>query len=82
MSKFTKQQKENYHFYLKEFDRLYSDQEYKFKFVVIQKNELKGAFDSFEKAIEFAATNFAVGDFIVQQVIKTSDEIDFTMAAY
>lgn len=74
-------QKENLVFFNSKLEAWLGDPAFKGKFVVIHQKEVKGAYDKFAPAIEFAAASFPQGNFVVQQVIRAEDQINFIKAA-
>lgn len=51
------------------------------KFAVIQGEDVKGLYDSFEAAFQFACTNLTEGDFIIQQIIDHTEVVEFLKMA-
>ena len=51
------------------------------KYIVIYDESIKGSFDSFELALEYALSNFNKDEFIIQQVINNHEIISFIRAA-
>ena len=75
------EKEKNFKYFEKELDRLLKDPAYKNKFVIIQKESIKGAYDSFETALSFALANFPPEEFVIQHVIAQGEQIDFLKAA-
>ncbi|MCG3175366.1 MAG: hypothetical protein MOGMAGMI_00295 [Candidatus Omnitrophica bacterium] len=73
--------KENIHFFNQNLENFLSDSKLKHKFVVIHNREVKGCFDLFSTALEYALFNFSVEEFIVQQVISEGEQITFIYSA-
>ena len=71
----------NFEFFRKHLKDYLANTVLKGKFVVIADGDLKGAYDTFEAAIKFAATTFPHNEFIVQQVIADEEQINFVRAA-
>lgn len=51
------------------------------KFGVFCDGELKGVYDTFETAYSQACSNYPVDEFIIQQIIKSSDIVEFISSA-
>ena len=75
------QKKLNSDFYARESTVLLTNPLYKGKFVVIHNQELKGSFDSFNNALQFATSNLPLEEFIIQQVIDENEQINFVRSA-
>jgi len=73
--------KENMAFFNQNLENFLSDSKLKHKFVVIHNKEVKGYFDSFSIALEYASVNFPVEEFVVQQVIGEDEQINFIRSA-
>jgi hypothetical protein len=43
------------------------------KFLIIQGENVVGEFDTFEKALEFAQTNYTIGTFLIQECLPGED---------
>ena len=50
---------------------------YRHKFVVIYNQEVKGIYDTFSAALEFAVAEFPQNGFAIQQVLKEDEQIRF-----
>jgi hypothetical protein len=50
------------------------------KFVVIHGRELRGAFDTFQSALQSAIAQFSPDEFVIQQVIDDTQVISFLHA--
>ena len=50
---------------------------YKLKFVIISGKEIKGVYDTFEAALAAAVISFAMGEFIIQQIISENEMVNF-----
>lgn len=72
---------ENIDFFKSKIEELLKDPAYTNKFVVISNKEIKGVYDSFGQALEFAVSNFDSSEFIVQEVIKENQRINFIVGA-
>lgn len=71
----------NIDFFQKELPDLLKDIAYQGKFIVINNEQIKGSYDSFESALNFAVSNFSANDFIIQQVIDDKERINFIRSA-
>ncbi len=71
----------NLEFFQKELPGLLTNVAYKGKYIVINAEEIKGAYDSFDLALNFAVANFPPSEFIIQQVIDESECINFICSA-
>ena len=74
-------QEDNLAFFTSNLQNWLDNPAFKGKYIVIYDEEVKGTYDKFASAIEFAAGNFPQGDFVIQQVINAEDQINFTKAA-
>ena len=54
---------------------------YQGKFIVINNEQIKGSYDSFERALNFAVSNFSANDFIIQHTIDDKELINFIRSA-
>lgn len=77
----TTQKQKNLSFFQKELPTLITDNVYHGKFIVINDEKIKGAYDSFESALSFAVSHFSPNDFIIQQVIDDKERINFIRSA-
>ena len=50
---------------------------YTLKFVIISEKEIKGFYDTFEAALAAAVKSFAIGEFIIQQIIPENKMVNF-----
>lgn len=74
-------QKENLAFFKKELKNFLQNELYKGKFIIIHDKQVKGIFDTFEAAINFAVSKYPRNEFVIQQVIDESDTINFLFSA-
>lgn len=58
-----------------------TDPAYKHKFVVIHNQQIKGVFDQFSAALEFAVANHPPDEFVIQQVLAEHEQINYIRAA-
>ncbi len=54
---------------------------YKHKFVVVHNEEVKGTYDTFSVALEYAVANYPQDEFVVQQVLNEDEQINFLKSA-
>lgn len=73
----TEKQQENYKYFTSQLPVFLNDGLLKNKFLVIKDKQVIRAFDTFERAIEFAVANFPENDFVIQQAIDESEKINF-----
>lgn len=74
-------QEKNYEFFTKNLPDYLNNPITKGKFAVFCDEELKGVYDTFEVAYEDACSKFQVGEFIIQQIIDSSDVVEFIWSA-
>ena len=51
------------------------------KFIVIHAEQIKGAFDTFDAALRSASSQFPAEEFVVQQLIDESAQVNFYASA-
>ena len=73
--------KENVNYFYGNLEKFLQNSKLKHKFVVIVDKEIKGSFDTFSNALEYAASNFSPSEFVVQQVIGPDEQIGFLKSA-
>ena len=73
----TNEQKSNIAYFNENLENLIDNPLYKMKFVIISSDELKGSYDTFEAALEFAAINYNSGEYIIQQVLPENEMVNF-----
>jgi len=71
----------NLAFFNQKLSELLSDPLYTYKFVVIHGEQIKGSYDTFSAALEFAVGNFPQEEFVIQQVLNQADQINFLRSA-
>ncbi len=71
----------NFNYFQSHLSGWLNDPAYKHKFVVIHDEKVKGVYDQFAQAIEFAAANFQPGQFIIQQVLAENEQINYLRSA-
>jgi hypothetical protein len=74
-------QKESYSYFTEKFDELYNNPLYKYKFVIISGNTLLGIFDTFQNAIRDAVGKYKTGDYIIQELIRDDERVNFLSPA-
>ena len=72
---------ENYKYFNDHLNEWLNDPLKNNKFAVIQEKEIKGLYDSFEAAYQFACTNLSEGEFIIQQIVDKAEVIEFLKMA-
>lgn len=78
----AKSQKElNSEYYKAQSSTLLADPLYKGKFVVIHEQKIKGSYDTFPTALQFAVSSLPTDEFIIQQVVNENDQINFVRSA-
>lgn len=75
-------QDKNLDHFERELSKLLADIAYKGKFVVICDEQVKGAYDSFDAALNFAVSNFPLNEFLIQEVIDEKERINFIRSAF
>ena len=74
-------QKESLAYFHEKFDELYSNDLYRHKFLLISGDKLLGIFDSFENAMRHAVVKYPKGDYIVQELIRNDEVVNFLYPA-
>ena len=74
-------QKESLEYFYEKFDELYNNPLYRHKVVLISGNELLGIFDSHENAMKHAAIKYRPGEYIVQELIRDDEVVNFLSPA-
>ena len=75
------EKQKNVDFFKRELVKWLADPLLRDKFVVIHAQKLQKTFDQFDVALQFAADHFPNDEFIVQQVVDESEEINFSLRA-
>jgi len=81
MRDFTENQKKYLEFFRKNIGDWLKDPLMADKCVVISDNSLKGIYDTFGAAYDFAAHHFLDGDFIIQRIIDEDKIVSFLKLA-
>jgi hypothetical protein len=77
---FTEKQRQDIAFFEENIETWANNPLYRFKFFVISGKEIRGFYDTFEAALQFAAWNFGTGEYIIQQILP-KDEGYFSLIA-
>ena len=72
----------NIKFFKDNLDSWLTDDLYKYKHVVIADQKVRGVFDDFRKALDYASSNLTLGEFVIQQVIGEDEQIGFLKSAF
>ena len=80
-SDMTPEMKKNLDFFKGKLDVWLKDVAYRHKHVVISDQEVKGVYDEFSTAFEYATVHFIAGDFVIQEVIGKDERISFIKVA-
>lgn len=78
---FSEKQKKNIEFYEGHVNEYLSDDLKKNKFLVIHDERVKGIYDTFDAALQYAVANLPKNEFIIQQVIDNKDIVSYLKAA-
>lgn len=74
-------QQKNYDFFTAHLPEYLSNPILKGKFVVICDETLVAVYDTFESAYENSCSNFPSGEFVIQQVVDSSEIVEFLWSA-
>lgn len=74
-------QQKNYDFFTAHLQDYLADPILRGKFVVICGEELVAVYDTFESAYENSCSKFPLGDFVIQQVVDSSEIVEFLWSA-
>jgi hypothetical protein len=78
---FTEAQKENLQYFQENLAGFLANPLYKHKFAIISDKKIAGIFDTFNNAIEEAASSFTQGEYVIQQIIGENEVINFLYPA-
>jgi hypothetical protein len=78
---FSPKQKEALNYFQENLDKWVNDPLYRLKHVVIYDNKISGFFDTFEAAFVEAVTKYPRDAFIIQQVIRDDEVVNFIYSA-
>lgn len=73
----NQKQEKDYEFFISNLKNFLANETMKYKFLVISNEKVCNSFDSFEKALEYALNNCPADDFIIQQAIDESKNINY-----
>jgi len=74
---FTERQKQDIAYYDENIEAWVNNPLYEMKFIIISGKEIKGFYDTFEAALAAAVKSFAIGEFIIQQIIPENKMVNF-----
>lgn len=74
-------QEKNIAFFKENLNELIKNPLYKHKFAIVHDSEVRGLFDTFDKALSDAVSKFPVNEFIIQQVVSDEETINFIYSA-
>ena len=74
-------QSANYRFFKSHLEEYLNSPLTKGKFGIFFNESLQGTFDSFDAAYSDACTKFPADEFIIQQLVDSSDVVDFLWSA-
>lgn len=77
----TDSQNKNFRFFEQSLPALLTDPLKQGKYAVIYNESITGIFDSFSAAYGFACAEYADNNFIIQQIIKQEDVVQFLRMA-
>ena len=77
----TAEMEKNLKYFKEHLDTWLTDVAYRHKHVVIADQEVKGVFDDFPKALDYAAGRFVAGEFVIQHVMGADEQIGFLKLA-
>ena len=74
-------QRKNYDVFSKNLREYLQNPIMKGKYAVFCNEKLQGVYDSFEAAYSAACSEFPIGDFVIQQIIDSSEIVEFLWSA-
>lgn len=74
-------QQKNYGFFSEHLDEYLKDNLIKGKYAIFYDESIKGVYDSFDSAFSAACGQFPIGEFIVQQIVDSSEIVEFLRSA-
>lgn len=77
----SEKQQKNYDFFSSHLEEYLGDPIKRNKYAVFCEEEIKGAYDTFEVAYIAACSQFSQDEFIIQQIVDSSDIVEFLWAA-
>jgi len=78
----TDKQEKNYQYFTKNISKFLTDDKYKDKYLVIAEEKIYSSFDTFEAALEYALNNCPEDEFIIQQAIDESMNINYVHCGF
>jgi len=78
---FSEKQKEALDFFQKNLEDWANNPLYKFKYIIVYNNEVSGIFDTFDAALIDAVAKYPRDAFIIQQVIREDEVVNFIYSA-
>ena len=81
MSDKNKAKERNRQYFQENLDEFLKNPIYRYKFLVIHGEKVRGAYDTFSSSLEYAVANFPKEEFIIQQVLAQDEQINFLKSA-
>ena len=78
---YSKKQLKNLRYFDDNLEDFLNNDLLKGKYVVIHDEKVKGSFDDFGLAIQFALEHFSQDEFVIQQVINNKEIVNFIKSA-
>jgi len=78
---FSEKQKEALKFFQENLQNWVNDPLYRLKHVIIYENKAVGVFDTFETALTEAVAKYPRDAFVIQQVVKEEDVVNYLYSA-
>jgi len=73
----TEKQKQAFAFFNENMDALAGNPLYRWKYLIISGDEVKGTFDSFAAALSTAVATYYKGDYIIHKIEPDDEPVDF-----
>lgn len=77
----SEKQQKNYEFFVAHLKEYLEDPIKRNKYAIFCEEDIKGAYDTFEAAYIAACAQFHQDEFIIQQIVDSSDVVEFMWAA-
>ena len=77
-----KEMEKNFEYFKANLEKWLADDLYRHKHVVIADQKVKGWFDNFPNALDYASANLTLGKFIIQEVIGEDERMGFLRSAF
>ena len=77
----TEKQKQGFAFFNENLVVLAENPLYRFKYIIISGDEIKGIFDTFAAALNTAVVAFSKGEYIIQRIVPEDDPIELIYPA-